>query len=816
MINLKSFQRTQELATPDLLPYACMIDVGVILNKDGSYMASWYYWGKDDASMTAHDRNVTNERINSALRRLGSGWCLHFNAIRTQSDIYPGKETSYFPDAVSSMIDEERREFFERAGNSFETVTTLTLAYTPDPVTQKKLEALFFETEGETRKTRKNVGDKTLGDFKRSIQEFEENLGVAFELRRMTERRGELEGIPVVYDEQLSLLDYQFHQEGLRPVLVPQCGMFLDSIIGKYQFVTGVVPKIGGKFIKAIAIDGLPAATSAGILNPLSELGVEFRWCTRYIPMDAYNANAEIRKYSRKWAQKVKGFLASLTGKPDAKINHAAAMMTADAQMAESDSSGNTVTFGYYTGTIILLHEDADFLENASRAMRKALLRLGFSSTRIEDINAVESWLGSMAGNSFANIRRPLLHSLNLSDLLPTSSVYAGERFNPCPFYRENSPPLAMTKTDGSTPFRLSLHVSDLAHTLIFGPTGSGKSTLLAFLVAQMLRYPKVSIFAFDKGMSMYGINQAVGGNHYNIGGETDEGNPTLAFAPLSRIESEGDFQWACEWVETLVQMQTGGEQLSVEKKMAIRQGMVSHRKASHSVRLSDFVTQVQDQQVKDALSFYTDLDLYEAESDALRDGNFECFEIEELMNFKAEINLPIMLYLFRCIEKKLTGQPAFIVIDEAWMVLGHGVFRDKIREWLKVLRKANCGVVLATQSITDAAKSGILDVLSESCPTKIYLPNDRALHEESGQYYKKLGLNTAQRTIIADALPKREYFVTSPKGDRLVDLALGPVALAFCAKSSKDDLRMIKEFQSAHGQDWPLQWIGKTMEETI
>ena len=812
MINLKSFQRTQELATPDLLPYACMVAPGVILNKDGSYMASWFYTGKDDASMTAHDRNVTNERINAALKRLGSGWCMHFNAIRTRSDIYPDAETSFFPDAVSSMIDRERREFFEAAGNSFETVTTLTLTYTPDPVSQKKLEALFFETEGETRKNRQLAGDKTLVDFQRAIQEFEENLGVALDLRRMTEREGEIGGVAVTYDDQLSLLDFQFHHEGFRPVLVPQCGMFLDSIIGKFQFVTGVVPKIGGKFIKAITIDGLPAATSAGFLNPLSELGVEFRWCTRYIPMDAYHAVGEIRKYSRKWAQKVKGFIASLTGKPNAKINHAAAMMTADAQMAESDSSGTEVTFGYYTGTIILLHEDAEFLETASRAMRKALLRLGFSSTRIEDINAVESWLGTMCGNSFANIRRPLLHSLNLSDLLPTSSVYAGQRFNPCDFYPENSPPLAMTKTDGSTPFRLNLHVSDLAHTLIFGPTGSGKSTLLAFLAAQMLRYPRVSIFAFDKGMSMYGINQAVGGNHYNIGGETVEGNPTLAFAPLSRIESEADFQWACEWVETLVRMQMNGK-VSVEKKMAIRQGMISHREASHSVRLSDFVTQVQDQEVKDALSFYTALDIYDAEGDALRDGNFECFEIEELMHFKPEINLPIMLYLFRCIEKKLTGQPAFIIIDEAWMVLGHEVFRDKLREWLKVLRKANCGVVLATQSITDAANSGILDVLSESCPTKIYLPNDRATHEESGQHYKRLGLNTAQRTIIADALPKREYFVTSPKGDRLVDLALGPVALAFCAKSSKDDLRAMKEFQSVHGQDWPVAWIAKTME---
>lgn len=807
MISLKSFQRVQELATPDLLPYAVMVDDGVILNKEGSYMASWMYTGKDDASMTSHDRNIVNDRVNRAIKRLGSGWCIHTNSIRVKSDIYPSAGASNFPDDISSLIDEERREFFEREGNSFETFFTITLTYTPESVAQKKAEALFFSTEGESKSDKLELGDKSLDDFKKSIREFEENISICFSIRRLKEVTGHVGQHAVVYDEQLSLIDYQFHQEGFRKVLRPDEGMYLDSIVGKYPFVTGIVPKIGDKFIKAISIDGLPANTHAGILNQLSELGLEFKWSTRYIPLDPYHANNEIKKYTRKWAQKVKGFVASLTDKPNAKINHAAASMTVDAEMAESDASGDLVSFGYYTGTIVLLHEDEETLEDLSSAVRKALLRLGFSNTRIEDINAVEAYLGTMIGNSFANIRRPLIHSLNLSDLLPTSSVYAGEARNPCDFYPENSPPMAMVKTEGSTPFRLNLHVSDLAHTLIFGPTGSGKSTLLAFLSSQMLRYPEVNLFCFDKGLSMFAINQATGGNHYRVGEEESDGAESLCFAPLSRIESEADFLWCCDWVETLVAMQIN-RKVSIEQKMAIRTAMTTHREAEHSCRLSDFQVQVQDQEVKAALSFYSDLPVYDAETDSLKDGHFECFEIEELMNLAPEINLPIMLYLFRCIEKKLNGQPAYIIIDEAWMVLGHEVFRDKIREWLKVLRKANCGVVLATQSISDAANSGILDVLNESCPTKIYLPNDKATHEESGQHYKTLGLNTAQRAIIADAIPKRQYFVTSPKGDRLVDLALGEVALAFCAKSSKDDLRSIQSHQATYGDHWPIKWI--------
>ena len=76
-------------------------------------------------------------------------------------------------------------------------------------------------------------------------------------------------------------------------------------------------------------------------------------------------------------------------------------------------------------------------------------------------------------------------------------------------------------------------------------------------------------------------------------------------------------------------------------------------------------------------------------------------------MNLGDKYALPVLLYLFRRIETSLKGQPAMIVLDEAWMMLGHPVFREKIREWLKVLRKANCMVLMATQSLTDAAHSG-------------------------------------------------------------------------------------------------------------
>ncbi|WP_299695928.1 DUF87 domain-containing protein, partial [uncultured Vibrio sp.] len=90
-----------------------------------------------------------------------------------------------------------------------------------------------------------------------------------------------------------------------------------------------------------------------------------------------------------------------------------------------------------------------------------------------------------------------------------------------------------------------------MGHTLVFGATGAGKSTLLAMLVAQMTRYPKAQIFAFDKGRSMYALSQ-LGGLHINIGESGSRARP--AFAPLMDLDS--DFEWCCDYIEQLTVLQ--------------------------------------------------------------------------------------------------------------------------------------------------------------------------------------------------------------------------------------------------------------------
>lgn len=199
---------------------------------------------------------------------------------------------------------------------------------------------------------------------------------------------------------------------------------------------------------------------------------------------------------------------------------------------------------------------------------------------------------------------------------------------------------------------------------------------------------------------------------------------------------------------------------------------------------------------------------LLDAQDDGLSLSDFTTFEIEELMNLGEKYALPTLLYLFRRIERSLHGQPAAIILDEAWIMLGHKAFREKIREWLKVMRKANCLVLMATQNLSDAANSGILDVIVESTATKIFLPNVHARDEDASALYRRMGLNTRQIEVLASAVTKRQYYSVSESGRRLYDLALGPIAMAFVGASDKESIATIKHLISKHGDDWVHQWL--------
>jgi len=127
-----------------LLPYA-LIDDGILLQQDGSLLAGWSYRGPDMMSAAAAEMDALSARLNHVLR-LGSGWMVQCDAIRSHAPGYP--EQGSFPDAVSRVIDDERRQQFMDEGAHFESEYFLTLTYLPPPEVEERAKGWLFEGRG--------------------------------------------------------------------------------------------------------------------------------------------------------------------------------------------------------------------------------------------------------------------------------------------------------------------------------------------------------------------------------------------------------------------------------------------------------------------------------------------------------------------------------------------------------------------------------------------------------------------------------------------------------------------------------------------
>ncbi len=787
----------------DLLNYAAVVDDGVIVNKNGSFMAAWRYSGADAESSGERDKEVVAFRVNQALAPLKSGWAVHVDVVRTPTTNYSQRELSHFPDRVTRAIDEERRAMFSGAGQAYLQAFYITATWFPPMLAERKFVELMFDDDNAAPTNRIRTHD-LITQFQHEIDALESRLSLCFKLERLAGRKVHNEdGSTETKDDFLSHL-WRCMSGRSQSVNLPNNPIYLDRLFGQ-EMHGGVIPRVGDSFLQVVAIDGFPLESHPNILGKLAELPCEYRWSTRFIFMDGHEAVRHLEKYRKKWKQKVRGFFDQLFQTNSGRINQHAQDMVDDIDGALTELNGGIVGVGYYTSVVVLFDADRKALDATAKRVTKAINELGFNA-RVEDTNTLDAFFGSLPGHCDENVRRPLMNTLNLGDLMPTSSIWSGEGSAPCPFYPALSPALMSCLSSGSAPFWLNLHVRDIGHTVMFGPTGAGKSTHLGLIVAQLRRYRDMSIFFFDKGLSIYPLAMAAGGEHYTVGGDGDE----LAFCPLQYLESKSDRAWAAEWIETILNLN------QIQISSAQRNEIVSaleNMHASGARTLTDFCLTIQDQAIREGMKQYTIAGsmghLLDAKEDGLSLSDFTAFEIEELLNLGQKYALPVLLYLFRRIEKSLRGQPAAIVLDEAWIMLGHETFRGKIREWLKVMRKANCLILMATQSLTDAAHSGILDVIVESTATKIFLPNAYAREEDASALYRRMGLNERQIQLLSEAIPKRQYYYVSEKGRRLYELSLGKLALAFVGASDKESVAVIRQLVAKYGREgWINPWL--------
>ncbi|MGE0409119.1 MAG: conjugal transfer protein TrbE [Amphiplicatus sp.] len=785
MLNLREYsQRPKRLA--DYLPWAALVAPGIVLNKDGSFQRTIRYRGPDLESASAEELVAFTARVNNVLKRFGSGWALFFEAARSPASEYPASE---FRDGAAFLVDEERRAHFESAGRHFESAYHLTIAWLPPTDRTAKGEALFL--------TRENASAPA--SWRDYLDAFTLETDRAIDLLAAL-----LPECHALDDAETLEFLHGTISTKRHPVAVPSSPMFLDALLADSALTGGLEPMLGNEHLRIISVQGFPPASEPGFLDSLNRLGFSYRWTTRFIALDKPLATRELAKYRRQWFAKRKSIAAIIK---ETLFNEASILVDADADNKAADADAalqelgqDDVSFGYFTTSVIIADEDGAAVDAKAKEIERVLNGLGFVTIR-ETVNAVDAWLGSLPGQLYANIRQPLIHTLNVAHLAPLSAVWAGPSWND----HLDGPPLVIATTHETTPFRLSTHIGDVGHTMMVGPTGAGKSVLLALMALQFRRYARAQVFAFDKGRSLRAAILALGGAFHDLGSED-----APAFQPLAAIDSASVRSRAQDWLLGMLAQEGVSVDPSIRDALWLALSNLAEAPARERT-LTGLTLLLQRADLRDALKPFT-IDgahgsLFDAEEDTLDLAEIHGFEMEALMRREAAV-APALAYIFDRLDARFDGGPTLLLIDEAWVFLDHPLFAARLRDWLKTLRKKNVSVVFATQSLSDIAASKIAPTIIESCPSRIFLANDRAQVAGIRPTYEGFGLNARQIELIATASPKRHYYYQSAIGNRLFELGLGPIALALCGASLPADQQLIDRIISDGAGDFASRFL--------
>lgn len=811
----------KSLGFSDLLMYGKMVDDGVILQTDGSFLSAFWYCGSDLETSTDEELGVLSTHINNAFNLLGSGWLFHIDTIRYKADDYINRNDCYFEQDLGQMIDDERREIYYNSGKHYENLYAISFTYKPTIDFGNKLGMLF-----------KQNSDTNIVDYNHYLALFKEKLIEIIDLLVMNLNINMMDT-----NELLSYISWCVSGERIELQIPNNYGTFLKHFLSSKDVIGGENPKVGDKHLRIVTIMGFPANSYAGILDKLNYLEFEYRFNTRFILIDQYESNKIIEKIANLWYQKrinaTDTIKMSLAIDSNIKINQNAETQYSDAQKARSVNDSGEVKFGFYTAVVILYDEDVSVVENNAKAVRAILRNMGFQS-QIERHHSLEAYLGSLPGYAYANIRKWLINTQNMADLMPNTSVWSGLNYNPCSLYGNRPPPLFYVMTTGNTPLRLSLHVGNNGHTLILGPTGSGKSTLLNFIVAQHFRYKNAQIFMFDKNKSSLPLCYGLNGDFFDIG----ENNNSCYFQPLANLENDADFEFAAMWIEELCILNGMADYFDNSHRKAIHKGLLLMKievsKERRTLSYFRYLVQDYDKAVAGILNGFSSeahnqdifmetsgfvAKLFDASYDKLNNlkSSFTVFEMGKLIELGNRVVIPALRYFIHQINKKVTeNRPTLILFDESFIFFKHELFREKIIDWLKTMRKFNVAIIFATQELIDLFKyDDLASSLKSNCATTIYLPNARASSDGIKEYYKQMGLNDKQIALITQAV-LGDYFYISDLGVRKFSLQLNStqIAYSFTTRNNNNDIKEAMKLYKTNKDEFIENWCKYTNEK--
>src|SRR6266404_4782548 len=420
--------------------------------------------------------------------------------------------------------------------------------------------------------------------------------------------------------------------------------------------------------------------------------------------------------------------------------------------------------FGQFSFTVVIYDRDLAVAERAAADIYK-VFSVHDAQVYDERYNLLNAFLAAVPANHAFNLRYLYLLNTNYADLSFLFTLHSGDTRN----RQLRQEYLAVLETNHGTPYFLNLHYRDVAHSMILGRTGSGKSFLLNFLITNLQKYDPFT-FIFDLGGSFESLTRLFGGSYLRVGLESTD----FAINPFSLPPTKANLDFLALFVKVLLGSIVG--KLDPATDRALYEQIENLYSLDPALRPLDVLANTLPRNLSDALAKWLRGGqfgfLFDNPQDTISFSRFQCFDFQQMSRYP-ELLEPLLFYILHrandvIVNREIASTFKAFFIDEAWVFLRNSSIQQYVSEALKTWRKHNAAMILSTQSLDELRRSELLDVIVESCATKIFLANPDM---DQDLYRRQFHLNDAEIGLIAALLPKQQFLIKTPELAKVANL---------------------------------------------
>jgi len=762
-------------------------DIGMVLRVSGV----------DYESLDHAEQEYAIKRLESALKSFGSGFHVYQYLLKQNRPEIP---FAHYDDPVVETAIDQRRQFFEARRDRLYQVEIFYCVVFEGARSKTgvgaALRRLLRDPAGAIEELKTQFSDSSMKTLLRT--QIESDVArLEQRVQAFTRQLGDFVGIEILNQQgQFSFLRRLVNYENWRIAGKPQSTQLLD-----YQVVNSTIEaerdhmRVGDMQVRVLTMKEAITETRPLVLDSLLKISANFMVCTEWSPLATDKARKEVNKRRRHFNVSKTGFISQMGNDP-AKTNPRDVLVD-ESKQADIENLGDCLRalgdgqqLGDFSLTIVLYGRSKQELEQLAGEFAGVFTNAD-GNLFVETYNQLNAYFATVPGNYALNLRRLYLLNTNYADLSFLFTILPGEKTNA----HLGSEYLAVLETDNNTPYFLNLHNGEVAHTLILGMTGSGKSYLCSFLLQNAQKYAPLT-FIFDIGSSFQSLTTIFGGSYLNVGQESRD----FTINPFSLPPTKENMQFLFSFFRVLIE---GNEQryrldFKEERKLwdAIERVYVLEPEQRTLSNFADIIGEL-----KERLHRWTRGGqhgfLFDNTEDTLSFSRFQTFNFAGWGD-APDVLEPLLFYVLHRASNEITDPTKLatfkmFLLDEAWLFIKNETIRGYIVSAQKTWRKHNAAMILATQSIKELQESGMLQIVSESCPTKIFLANpemDRDVYREA------FHLNDTELDLIAGLVPPGQMLIRKAQSSKKVQLNVDSVSHWMATNNARDNLKKREYFE--------------------